>query len=42
VYLLPREDYTVRAVFRLRVQHRIVASGSRQKFCKRSNFRIAG
>ena len=42
VYPLPCKDETVRAVFRLRVQHRIVASGSLEKFCKRSDFRIAG
>jgi hypothetical protein len=42
---LPSKDETIRAVFsvfRLRVQRRIVASGSREKFCKRSGFRIAG
>ena len=42
VYPLPRKDETVRAVFRLRDQHRIVASGSLEKFCKRSDFRITG
>ena len=42
VYPLPRKDETVRAVFRLRVQHRIVVSGSLKKFFKRPDFRIAG
>ena len=42
VYPLPRKDETVRAVFRLRVQHRIVASGGLEKFFKRPDFQIAG
>jgi hypothetical protein len=42
VYPLPRKDETVRAVFRLRVQHRIVVSGSLEKFFKRPDLRIAG
>jgi hypothetical protein len=42
VYPLPRKDETVHAVFRLRVQHRIVVSGNIEKFFKRSGVRIAG
>jgi hypothetical protein len=42
VYPLPGKDETVRAVFRLRVQHRIVVSGSLETFFKRPELRIAG
>jgi len=42
VYPLPREDEAVRAISRLRVQHRIVVSGSLERFFKRPDFRITG
>jgi hypothetical protein len=42
VYPLPRKDEIGRAVFRLRVQHRIVVSGSLETFFKRQDFRIVG